>query len=131
MVGSPIYMAPEVLKGSSYTSKADVWSFGVVLYECLYGFCPYEDRSIGKLIKLIDNKDLYFPPVPKISRELSESIRHMLTINPSKRISWEGLLASPMFKEKPAKEDFTLDKLQDIEYYKSVDSPGVTSRSEE
>lgn len=107
-----------------------MWSFGVVLYECLYGFCPYEDRSIGKLIKLIDNKDLYFPPVPKISRELTDLIRKMLTINPSKRISWEGLLSSALFKDKPRNE-FSISKLQDIEYYKSVESPRVTSRSEE
>lgn len=50
MVGSPIYMAPEVLKGMSYNSKADIWSLGVVFFECLFGYCPYEDQSIGKLI---------------------------------------------------------------------------------
>jgi serine/threonine-protein kinase ULK/ATG1 len=43
MVGSPIYMAPEVLKGNSYNSKADIWSLGVVFFECLFGYCPYED----------------------------------------------------------------------------------------
>jgi serine/threonine protein kinase len=131
MVGSPIYMAPEILKGSPYTTKADIWSFGVVLYECLYGFCPYEDKSIGRLIKMIDNKDLYFPPVPKISRELTDVIKKMLTVIPSKRISWQELLQSEVFKQQPPKSNLFLNKLQDIEFYKSVESPRITSRSEE
>ena len=46
MVGSPIYMAPEILNNTSYNSKADVWSLGVCLYEMVYGRCPYEAQSI-------------------------------------------------------------------------------------
>ena len=35
-------MAPGVLKGEKYSIKADIWSLGVVLYECLFGYCPFE-----------------------------------------------------------------------------------------
>lgn len=50
MLGSPIYMAPEVLRGLTYSSKADIWSLGAVLYELLIGKCPFEEKSIAKLI---------------------------------------------------------------------------------
>jgi serine/threonine-protein kinase ULK/ATG1 len=48
MLGSPIYMAPEVLRGFAYDNKADVWSLGAVLYELLIGRCPFEEKSIAK-----------------------------------------------------------------------------------
>lgn len=61
MLGSPIYMAPEVLKGEKYTIKADIWSLGVVLYEMLFGMCPYQSNSIGMLITTIGKSDITIP----------------------------------------------------------------------
>lgn len=48
-IGSPAYMAPEVLKGDEYTIKADVWSLGAVLYETLTGRCPWRSSSVNSL----------------------------------------------------------------------------------
>ena len=56
IVGSPIYMAPEILKGRPYTQKADIWSMGVLLYEMLYGFMPFEAKNIPALIALINRR---------------------------------------------------------------------------
>lgn len=55
MVGSPIYMAPEILKGQDYTIKADIWSLGCVLFELLYAVCPYEEKTMA-CIKLLNTK---------------------------------------------------------------------------
>lgn len=43
-LGTPITMAPELLngKGTSYTSKADLWSIGVCLFQLLFGKTPFE-----------------------------------------------------------------------------------------
>jgi serine/threonine-protein kinase ULK/ATG1 len=46
MMGSPKYMAPEIIYGDNYTSKCDIYSLGVVLYKMLYGSCPNEGNCI-------------------------------------------------------------------------------------
>ncbi|KAL4497423.1 hypothetical protein ABPG73_020520 [Tetrahymena malaccensis] len=94
MVGSPIYMAPEVLKGMPYNTKADVWSMGVVFFECLFGYCPYEDQSIAKLITQIDNTELQIPRyINQISKKAEDLIRAMLVVDFRKRIDWPQLFA--------------------------------------
>lgn len=67
MIGSPMYMAPEVLKGNPYNVEADIWSLGIVLYEMCYWRCPYEDKDMYRLVDKVQNQSLYFDPSVAIS----------------------------------------------------------------
>ena len=69
MHGSPIDMAPEILKEEIYTLKADIWSLGVVLFEMLFGYCPFESSSISQLINVIKDTEL---KIPKETNPISE-----------------------------------------------------------
>jgi hypothetical protein len=53
----------------------------------LYGICPYEESSIPKLVSLIDNTMLKFPPNAKVSENIKNLIKRMLTIKYRDRIS--------------------------------------------
>ena len=44
-LGTALTMAPEVHKGENYGLKADLWSLGVVYYQLIYGYYPYEGKS--------------------------------------------------------------------------------------
>ena len=44
-VGSPIYMAPQVLERTPYTTKCDIWSIGVIFYEMLFSSPPWKARD--------------------------------------------------------------------------------------
>ena len=92
MVGSPIYMAPEVLKGMIYDIRADIWSLGVILYEMLYGLCPYEESTIPKLVSLIDNTILRFPNDVAVSENVKSLIKKMLTIKYRERLTPQELI---------------------------------------
>ena len=82
MVGSPIFMAPEVLKGMPYGLGADVWSLGILFFEMLYGFCPYEEKSIANLVGLIEKSLVSFPHDVTVSTPIKDIILKMLTPRP-------------------------------------------------
>lgn len=47
VVGSPDYMAPEVLRGAEYNHSVDYWSLGCILFECLSGYPPFSGESVN------------------------------------------------------------------------------------
>ena len=104
MVGSPVYMAPEILKGQPYNLKADIYSLGVVLYEMLYGVVPFEDYNIPGLLNKIKEGNLVFHSFNKISPSTEHLIRGMLEQNQSKRMDWEEIftffVSDELYKEK-------------------------------
>lgn len=91
MVGSPIYMAPEILKGQQYSIKADIYSMGVMLYEMLYGRAPYEDVNIPGLLNKISKGNLFFPSFNPVSPSTQHMLKRMLVAAESQRITWDEL----------------------------------------
>ncbi len=53
MLGTPYYMAPEQIVGEGIDHRADIWSLGVIVYECLIGVRPTEADNIGKILKRV------------------------------------------------------------------------------
>ena len=88
MLGSPIYMAPEVLKAESYTSKADIWSLGVIIFEMLYGYCPFRSSSIAALTSKIETSSLEFPETPATTENIKQVLKKMLNKDHYHRIGW-------------------------------------------
>uniref|UniRef100_A0A8C7WL53 non-specific serine/threonine protein kinase n=1 Tax=Oncorhynchus mykiss TaxID=8022 RepID=A0A8C7WL53_ONCMY len=75
LCGSPMYMAPEVIMSQNYDAKADLWSIGTILFQCLTGKAPFQASSPQDLRLFYEkNKNLS----PNIPRETSCHLRNLL-----------------------------------------------------
>jgi serine/threonine-protein kinase ULK/ATG1 len=54
--GSPLYMAPEILLKQKYDARVDLWSVGVIMYECLFGRAPYSSNNFKELAEKIKSQ---------------------------------------------------------------------------
>lgn len=70
-IGTPYYMAPEVIEGSGYSYECDYWSSGVVLYKIFYGSYPFGNNcfNVIDIYESILHSVLKLPPITKETEE--------------------------------------------------------------
>ncbi|OIV98120.1 hypothetical protein TanjilG_25985 [Lupinus angustifolius] len=101
-VGTPAYIAPEVLSRREYDGKlADVWSCGVTLYVMLVGAYPFEDqddpRNFRKTIQRIMAVQYKIPDYVHISQDCKHLLSRIFVANPLRRITLKEIKNHPWF----------------------------------
>ncbi|XP_029965698.1 serine/threonine-protein kinase D3 isoform X2 [Salarias fasciatus] len=99
VVGTPAYLAPEVLRSKGYNRSLDMWSVGVIVYVSLSGTFPFnEDEDINDQIQ---NAAFMYPPNPwkEISEDAKDLINNLLQVKMRKRYSVEKTLSHPWLQD--------------------------------
>ena len=86
LVGTPHYLAPEVLVGEKATPAADVYSLGVMLFQMVTGLLPFEPER-GPLAKLASEPRSVRDLVPDVPDSLVDVLRRSLTLMPGERLA--------------------------------------------
>ncbi|KAJ0693037.1 putative calcium-dependent protein kinase 5 CAMK-CDPK family [Helianthus annuus] len=110
VVGSPYYVAPEVLL-KRYGPEADVWTAGVILYILLSGVPPFWAETQQGIFEAVlkGNLDFESDPWPLISDSAKDLIRKMICSRPSDRLTAHKVLCHPWICENGVAPDRELD----------------------
>ncbi|CAI9118191.1 OLC1v1019725C1 [Oldenlandia corymbosa var. corymbosa] len=97
VVGTPYYIAPEVVSHRDYNEKIDIWSAGVILYMMLAGFPPFHGQSAKDIFEAVLRANLRFPTqvFRSVSPTAKDLLRKMLTKDVHRRFSAEQVLRHP------------------------------------
>ncbi|KAF2809955.1 Serine/threonine-protein kinase atg1 [Mytilinidion resinicola] len=98
LCGSPLYMAPEILRYEKYDAKADLWSVGTVLYEMMCGRPPFRANNHVELLRRIEERKdhIKFVEGVVISRVMKNLIRALLKKVPTERMSYDSFFKDPV-----------------------------------
>ncbi|XP_008552813.1 serine/threonine-protein kinase ULK3 [Microplitis demolitor] len=92
--GSPLYMAPEILLHHEYDARVDLWSVGVIMYECLFGKAPYSSNTLEELAEKIKScRPIEIPKGSHVSNECNDLLQSLLKHDPAERITFENFFA--------------------------------------
>ncbi len=119
--GSPMYMAPEIMKNKKYDYKSDLWSIGVIFYEMLIGRPPFKAKNIYELIRVIENENIEIPSKFILSKDCKHLLLSLLEKNPKKRIEWEDFFQHPLIRNcDPFEEENKLMEISGLGNFPSI-----------
>uniref|UniRef100_A0A1Z5LCL9 Serine/threonine-protein kinase ULK3 n=1 Tax=Ornithodoros moubata TaxID=6938 RepID=A0A1Z5LCL9_ORNMO len=107
--GSPLYMAPEMLLNNHYDHKVDLWSVGIIMYECFFGSAPYASPTFKEVAeKIKTDKPIELPPSAAISDMCRDLLLKLLQRDPKKRIGFDDFFSHPFvdLEHLPSRESF-------------------------
>ena len=91
IIGTAAYMAPEQARGRAVDRRADIWAFGVVLYEMLSGQRCFEGEDISITLASVLKEDVKWHALPAdLPAPLQRLLRRCLEKDPKRRLSWIG-----------------------------------------
>ena len=93
--GTPIYLAPEIINNRGHDEKVDIWCIGVLMFELMTGFSPFQGNDIKTLKYNISRFKIVWPR--EMDRDAADLISRILKYNPEERISLEQMLLHPFF----------------------------------
>nr|BAC26804.1 unnamed protein product [Mus musculus] len=100
ILGTPDYLAPELLLGTAHGPAVDWWALGVCLFEFLTGIPPFNDETPQQVFQNILKRDIPWPEgEEKLSDNAQSAMDMLLTIDDSKRAGMRELKQHPLFSE--------------------------------
>ncbi|XP_030491008.2 serine/threonine-protein kinase D6PKL2 [Cannabis sativa] len=88
-VGTHEYLAPEIIKGEGHGSAVDWWTFGIFLYELLFGKTPFKGSGNRATLFNVVGQPLRFPESPVVSFAARDLIRGLLVKEPQNRLAYK------------------------------------------
>ncbi|KAM9852808.1 serine/threonine-protein kinase ULK2 isoform 2-T2 [Aulostomus maculatus] len=99
LCGSPMYMAPEVIMSQNYDAKADLWSVGTVVYQCLVGKPPFQANSPQDLRMFYEKSKNLQPIIPReTSQQLRDLLLGLLQRNQKDRMDFDTFFSHPFLQ---------------------------------
>lgn len=114
IIGTAEFMAPEVLKHHPLSTRADLWSTGVLLYVFLVGLSPFLGATENETCANIEAATYTIPVTASISEHSLDLISRLLVVDPQKRLSSSKALAHCWIKEAPKAQNLSCSPLRDF-----------------
>ena len=102
LIGTPLYMAPEVIQGNKYDYGVDIWGLGISVIQMIDGECPYRNENKQRILELIlKNGTPSIASKDKLDNVMQDFLSCSLDVNPQNRWTASQLLSHDLMKLVP------------------------------